>query len=352
MSATYRAVSWTSYKKSYDLILAWCVTGYVVGFVLVSRVAQRPPYRVSDEILLIRALGTVAIILLHVALSIGPLARLTPRALPLLYNRRHLGVATFIVAAAHGLLALGYYHGFGVLDPATSFLTINSGFLRVGNVPFELFGAAALVGLAILAATSHDFWLKNLSPHVWKSIHMGIYGVYVLVVAHVLWGFLQRERSPVYLFALLVGMALVSGLHLAAGQGQKRRDDADRRADEHKRWIDVADAKIIPEGRAIGVIPPGCERIAIYRHQGKLSAISGSCAHQGGPLHEGRIIDGCVTCPWHGFQYRPEDGRAPPPFSEKLSTYRLKVVKGRVLIDPQPCDPGTALEPVPVEKPS
>ena len=30
-------------------------------------------------------------------LLIGPLARLWPRVLPLLYNRRHLGVMTFLV---------------------------------------------------------------------------------------------------------------------------------------------------------------------------------------------------------------------------------------------------------------
>ena len=27
-----------------------------------------------------------------------------------------------------------------------------------------------------------------------------------------------------------------------------------------------------------------------------------------GPLGEGKIVDGCITCPWHGFQYRPQDG--------------------------------------------
>ena len=32
---------------------------------------------------------------------------------------------------------------------------------------------------------------------------------------------------------------------------------------------------------------------------------------QGSP-GEGRIIDGFVTCPWHGFQYRPDDGASPP----------------------------------------
>ena len=65
-----------------------------------------------------------------------------------------------------------------------------------------------------------------------------------------------------------------------------------------------------------------------------------------GPLGEGRIIDGCVTCPWHGYQYRPEDGCSPPPFKEKVTTYRLKVVDGYIYINPEAHPPGTRVEPV------
>ena len=63
--------------------------------------------------------------------------------------------------------------------------------------------------------------------------------------------------------------------------------------------------------------------MAIFRDGDALSAISNLCAHQNGPLGEGRVIDGCVTCPWHGYQYRLRDGCAPPPFTERLATYRL-----------------------------
>jgi len=39
--------------------------------------------------------------MLTVILSIGPLARLDCRFLPLLYNRRHFGVLTFVIASLH-----------------------------------------------------------------------------------------------------------------------------------------------------------------------------------------------------------------------------------------------------------
>lgn len=43
--------------------------------------------------------------------------------------------------------------------------------------------------------------------------------------------------------------------------------------------------------------------IAVFRHAGAWYAIDGMCAHQGGPLADGVVRDGCVTCPWHGWQY-------------------------------------------------
>jgi nitrite reductase/ring-hydroxylating ferredoxin subunit len=39
-------------------------------------------------------------------------------------------------------------------------------------------------------------------------------------------------------------------------------------------------------------------------------AMAQSCAHLGAPLSEGKIIDGCLVCPWHKSRFRLEDGRA------------------------------------------
>lgn len=43
--------------------------------------------------------------------------------------------------------------------------------------------------------------------------------------------------------------------------------------------------------------------VAVFRHGGNWFAMDGMCSHQGGPLAEGTVKDGCVTCPWHGWQY-------------------------------------------------
>ena len=87
------------------------------------------------------------------------------------------------------------------------------------------------------------------------------------------------------------------------------------------------------------------ERIAIFRYEGKVSAMSNACQHQNGPLSEGKIVDGCVVCPWHGYQYLPDSGASPAPFKEKIPTFNARVVDGKVWVDPRPNPPGTRVEP-------
>ena len=122
--------------------------------------------QVTIETAIIRGFGVTAIILLHVVLSIGPLCRIDRRLLPLLYNRRHLGVITFLCAATHGVFALVQFHGGGNVNPLVSVLTTSTGWLTVDRFPFQIAGLAALLILFVMAATSHDFWLRTLTAPV------------------------------------------------------------------------------------------------------------------------------------------------------------------------------------------
>jgi nitrite reductase/ring-hydroxylating ferredoxin subunit len=106
-------------------------------------------------------------------------------------------------------------------------------------------------------------------------------------------------------------------------------------------WIAVGPPQSIPDKCARIVTPAGGERIAVFRDGEHIGALTNLCAHQNGPLGEGRIIDGCVTCPWHGYQYRLVDGCAPPPFTEKLVTYRVRIRDGVVEVNARPLPPGT-----------
>lgn len=347
MSHAYRAVGWNRQKKLYDLTLVGAVALYLAVFVGVGA-ALRP--NATAETLLIRALGTGAFLLLHVILSVGPLCRLDPRFLPLLYNRRHMGVTMFVLALAHGAFSTVQFHALGNVNPLVSIFTSNGRWGDVAQFPFHPLGAAALVILFLMAATSHDFWLANLTPPVWKALHMLVYVGYALLVAHVALGVLQAERHPALAGLAGAGAIWVFGLQIVAGW---RERDLDRETfcarSGADAFVDVCGVDEIPEKRARIACLSG-ERVAVFRYDGKISAVSNVCQHQNGPLGEGRIIDGCITCPWHGFQYEPGNGSSPPPFTEKVPTFRVRVEDGRVLVDPRPNLPGTPVEPATIER--
>jgi nitrite reductase/ring-hydroxylating ferredoxin subunit/DMSO/TMAO reductase YedYZ heme-binding membrane subunit len=340
LSHQYQAIGWNRQKRIYDFVLVGGLALYLTLFIGVS--AFLFSYATA-ETLIIRAAGSAAFLLLHVVLSIGPLCRLDARFLPLLYNRRHLGVVTFLMGALHGVFAIIQFHSLGDRDPLVSLLTSSQNFKSLPDFPFQQLGFLALLILFLMAATSHDFWLRNLTPPVWKSLHMLAYVAYGLLVGHVTLGLLQSETSPLLAALTAAGLITVLGLHLAAARKEVRVDF--RRLNPAKNgFVDACAVERIPEKCAAVVSLQG-ERIAIFRYDGKISAISNVCRHQNGPLGEGRIIDGCVTCPWHGYQYLPETGASPPPFTEMVSTFRTKIVDGRVWIDPKPNPPGTRVEP-------
>jgi methionine sulfoxide reductase heme-binding subunit len=343
MSAGYVAVGWSPGKRRYDAAV-WSAALLYVAVYLGVGLWKRP--EATAETLLIRAFGTLAVALLHVVLAIGPLARLDRRFLPLLWNRRHLGVTMFGFALAHGGFALFQFHALGDRNPLVSLLTSNTRWGSLAHFPFQQLGAAALAILFLMAATSHDFWLANLTAPAWKRLHMSVYLAYALVVGHVALGVLQDDAKPLLPVAVFGGglLALVT-LHLAAAVKGKALDrEVDGATSEGYR--EVCRASEIRDGRA-RIVTLGGERVAIFRYDGKLSAVSNVCQHQNGPLGEGRIIDGCITCPWHGFQYRPTDGASPAPFTERVPTFRLRLVDGdRIFVDPRPLPPGTHVDPL------
>lgn len=329
MSARYVAVVWNRQKRLYGLVVAGVAAVYLLAFVGVGSLVHPGA---TLETLLIRGLGTLGLLLLHIVLAIGPLCRLNRRFLPLLYNRRHLGVVMFLVALGHAAFTVAQFHGFGNVDPLRSLLTSNTRFDSLREFPFEVLGLAALVILFLMAATSHDFWLHTLGPRVWKTLHMGVYAAYTLLAGHVALGALQSERSPVLPVVLGAGFAVLLVLHLAAAHREHRADCAAREMHADG-FIHVGALEEIPDQQAV-VVTAGRERIAVFRRGSRVSALSNVCRHQNGPLGEGRIVDGCVTCPWHGYQYDPDTGCSPPPYNDVVPVYQTRIVAGKVWVHP------------------
>ena len=341
MGLDYTWVLWNKQKKRYDRFIAIGMLSYLVLFFTIGFLTN--PEMIA-ETLIIRAFGSLALLLLHIILVIGPLSRLNPKFLPLLYNRRHLGVSMFLAAFIHGVISIIQFHTLGDTNPIYSIFTENLDYGSLWDFPFQVLGFLALLILFVMASTSHDFFLHNLSARVWKRLHMMVYLAYALILMHVFLGAFQQEAYTVTTLVLVLGFILLCALHLSAAFKEATIDGQKAQLVDTN-WQKVCSPSEIEEGRA-KLFTVGGERVALFKHQGAISTVHNVCKHQGGPLGEGKIIDGCITCPWHGYQYLPHNGQSPPPFTEKIKTYALKLEDGSIYIDPQGCEEGTEVSPL------
>ena len=95
-------------------------------------------------------------------------------------------------------------------------------------------------------------------------------------------------------------------------------------------WTAVADEASVKELEPLLVEAAGV-KIVLVRERGSLYALLERCAHLGGPLHEGRIENGCVVCPWHSSRYRLTDGAAlSGPTAHPQPTVQVRVRDGKV----------------------
>jgi len=307
-----------------------------IGAFMIIGALRNPPADMPAWInLRIKAFGTCAFTMLTIILTIGPLARLSPRFLPLLYNRRHFGVLTFLIALVHAWSVVDWFSVQGAMGDLVTEMTDNPKFGQFIGFPIKALGLTGLSILFLLAATSHDFWLAFLTPRVWKALHMLLYLAYGVLVMHVALGVMQEDQR-IHIPLLLGGsFALVTALHLAAAWREREAGQ------QHDGWLVVGPPESIPDKAARIVAAPNGERIAVFRDGNRIGALTNVCAHQNGPIGEGCIVNGLVTCPWHGYEYRLEDGCAPPPFTEKLATYRVRLRDGMIEVDPSALPPGT-----------
>ena len=106
-------------------------------------------------------------------------------------------------------------------------------------------------------------------------------------------------------------------------------DEPTKSTDHH--WVDVAASDAIEDGGAIEVLAES-RIVAVFRHEGELFALDGMCAHQGGPIAQGQVEHGCVTCPWHGWQYELATGIQTVNRKPLQETFPVRERDGRIEI--------------------
>lgn len=75
--------------------------------------------------------------------------------------------------------------------------------------------------------------------------------------------------------------------------------------------------------------------IALFRAGEGVVAYRNVCPHRGGPVGEGVVAGGIVTCPWHGNRFEVVTGRCvSDPGLASLLSVRSRVEGDDVLVEP------------------
>lgn len=72
--------------------------------------------------------------------------------------------------------------------------------------------------------------------------------------------------------------------------------------------------------------------MALFNDAGKFYAMNYICPHSGGPLGEGTIKEGIVTCPFHGWSYFAETGLPNSASDHTIAVYELKIEGDNILV--------------------
>lgn len=138
---------------------------------------------------LIHRAGWWTLVFLLASLAITPL-RQAGRYARLVDVRRMIGVACF----AYGFVHLSLY----VVDQGFDLLKVASEILRR---IYLTIGFVALLGLAVLAATSNDTMVRRLGGLNWRRLHLATYGITLLALIH----YFQQTKADITVPTLYAG---------------------------------------------------------------------------------------------------------------------------------------------------
>jgi nitrite reductase/ring-hydroxylating ferredoxin subunit/uncharacterized membrane protein len=139
----------------------------------------------------------------------------------------------------------------------------------------------------------------------------------------------------------LAGLAVVSASGLLGGHISFRLAGGANHAEEvphlvEPGWQHLMPAFDLPEGKPVrqmlGEVP-----VVAVRTGGAVYILADRCSHMSGPLADGQLADGCLTCPWHGSVFRIADGSvARGPATAPQPAFQVREAGGAIEV----CLPG------------
>ena len=97
-------------------------------------------------------------------------------------------------------------------------------------------------------------------------------------------------------------------------------------------WIDIGQLHDIPRQGA-RCVKNGETTIAVFRTvDDRVFALEDKCPHKNGPLSQGIVHDGCVTCPLHNWVISLESGEAQGADEGRTVSFPVRLENGRILL--------------------
>lgn len=128
--------------------------------------------------------------------------------------------------------------------------------------------------------------------------------------------------------AAVLGAAGYLGGHLAYSLGVGTDTNAFQTGPQD--WQAVGEEEMVKDGRPHAVSAAGVN-LLLVEHGGSLHVLANRCSHRGGPLSDGEVDGGCITCPWHGSRFDLDSGKVRRgPATQPQPLYETRVVDGRI----------------------
>jgi nitrite reductase/ring-hydroxylating ferredoxin subunit len=97
-------------------------------------------------------------------------------------------------------------------------------------------------------------------------------------------------------------------------------------------WTPVAMLTDLSESTGKMVEIDGLE-IALFKEGETVYALDNECPHRQGPISEGELNDGIVTCPWHAWDINAVTGEVVYNPRLKSKTYPCKIMDGVIFLE-------------------
>jgi nitrite reductase/ring-hydroxylating ferredoxin subunit/uncharacterized membrane protein len=176
--------------------------------------------------------------------------------------------------------------------------------------------ATILFMLAAAASGAADYVDTDGSARVRATVHstLMVVGLLVLLISLAIRATNPADRTVPIVLSIVGFLIVTAGAYVGGDVVYLLGNMVDRHAfrGAGTKWVrldigDVTDLATLPEATPTKA-RAGVNDLVLVRTGDTVNALHAVCAHAGGPLPQGTVVDGCIECPWHGSRFRLTDG--------------------------------------------